>query len=171
MNVLAIIIIGVLALVSLGIHLRYSKLIHKLNNRQAQLSQDLNLYKTGLKSLMGVFNSRGRMLEAVRTYFTEKNGELIKVAEFKKLQKQFISARNWQRFIEEYEKLEQPWLSELNSKYDLTINDKKILIMKHLQLSNADMLAVMNVSAEGLKKAKSRLRKKVKPEDIKQTTL
>ncbi|MFK7758282.1 MAG: helix-turn-helix transcriptional regulator [Flavobacteriales bacterium] len=133
--------------------------ISDLTRQKATLSQDLNLYKTGLMSLMVIFKDRSEMLHRLKSKVQEHP---LKLDDMKRIQKRYTGANSWEHFLNDYEKIEQPWLATLCAEYPLSPNDKKILIMQRLQLSNADMAAVMNVSSEGLKKAKSRLRKKLK---------
>jgi len=142
-------------------YFKSSSTLAKLTHQQTQLSQDLNLHKAGLKSLMGVFRDRSQMLQMLKRRLIDLKNEPMNTEEIKRLEKEYTRASNWNRFLEQYEELHQEWLLDIAEEYSLTSNDKKILIMLKLQLNNSDMAAVMSVSLGGLKKAKSRLKKKI----------
>ena len=74
----------------------------------------------------------------------------------------YISDTQWQNIIIQFETIQPNYLSDIKQEgIKFTINDTKILVLLKLGYSNQGISEILNISIDGVKKAKYRLKKKV----------
>jgi len=74
----------------------------------------------------------------------------------------YISENQWRKIILQFENIHDSFITELkNSIENLSSNDIKLAILTKLKYSNSGMSEVLNISTDGVKKAKQRLKKKL----------
>ena len=74
----------------------------------------------------------------------------------------YISENEWRKIILQFENIHNSFIQELkNNIENLSNNDIKLVILTKLKYSNQGMADVLNISTDGVKKAKQRLKKKL----------
>ncbi|NHF61336.1 tetratricopeptide repeat protein [Flavobacteriaceae bacterium TP-CH-4] len=69
---------------------------------------------------------------------------------------------NWQNFSRYFEEVHKDFNSNVKTKYpDVTSNELRLLALLKMNLSSKEIANILNISAEGIKKARYRLRKKL----------
>ncbi len=102
------------------------------------------------------------VIENLKTTIKEtyKDEEYIKSI-VNSLEQNYVSDKHWDTIIHYFETLYSGEISDLKHKSEnITRNDIKLYILTKLNYSNSGMAEVLNVSIEGVKKAKHRLKKK-----------
>ncbi len=70
--------------------------------------------------------------------------------------------RNWENFIQYFEQVHKDFSSNIKRKYpEITSNELRLLALLKMNLSSKEIASILNISAEGIKKARYRLRKKL----------
>jgi len=89
---------------------------------------------------------------------TEENiNEMIKAFD-----QNYITENQWRKIILQFENIHDSFIPELkNNIENLSNNDIKLAILTKLKYSNTGMSEVLNISTDGVKKAKQRLKKKL----------
>ncbi|MEZ5198220.1 MAG: tetratricopeptide repeat protein [Bacteroidales bacterium] len=74
--------------------------------------------------------------------------------------------KDWENFNRHFEQVHHGFYSKLKGEYEiLTSNDLRLSAMLRMNLTSKEVAAIMNVSPESVKKARYRLRKKLKLEE------
>ncbi len=69
---------------------------------------------------------------------------------------------NWENFSRYFEEVHKDFNSNVKTKYpDVTSNELRLLALLKMNLSSKEIANILNISAEGIKKARYRLRKKL----------
>ena len=70
--------------------------------------------------------------------------------------------RNWENFIQYFEQVHKDFSSNIKQKYpEITSNELRLLALLKMNLSSKEIASILNISSEGIKKARYRLRKKL----------
>ncbi|MEK6155137.1 tetratricopeptide repeat protein [Flavobacteriaceae bacterium 3-367] len=76
--------------------------------------------------------------------------------------------RNWENFTQYFEQVHKDFASNVKSKYpEVTKNELRFMALMKMNMSSKEIAAILNISTDGIKKARQRLRKKMalSPED------
>jgi DNA-binding CsgD family transcriptional regulator len=88
---------------------------------------------------------------------TEKIGRMI--------QRDILDDDQWEQFNAEFSSLHQGYLESLISNFGaLTKNEVRLISLLKMNLSNKEIADTLNISNDGIKKARYRLRKKLQLE-------
>jgi len=69
---------------------------------------------------------------------------------------------NWENFSRYFEEVHKDFNSNVKTKYpQVTSNELRLLALLKMNLSSKEIASILNISAEGIKKARYRLRKKL----------
>jgi tetratricopeptide (TPR) repeat protein len=80
----------------------------------------------------------------------------------KKIDEQLREQDNWEYFKQSFEKVHPDFYMRIKQKYpELTQNDLRMLSFLKMNLSSREIAHILNITNEGVKKAKYRLRKKM----------
>lgn len=70
--------------------------------------------------------------------------------------------RNWENFIQYFEQVHKDFSANIKQKYpEITSNELRLLALLKMNLSSKEIASILNISSEGIKKARYRLRKKL----------
>ena len=70
--------------------------------------------------------------------------------------------RNWENFIQYFEQVHKDFSANIKRKYpEITSNELRLLALLKMNLSSKEIANILNISPEGIKKARYRLRKKL----------
>ncbi len=70
--------------------------------------------------------------------------------------------RNWENFSQYFEQVHKDFSANIKKKYpEITSNELRLLALLKMNLSSKEIASILNISAEGIKKARYRLRKKL----------
>jgi len=70
--------------------------------------------------------------------------------------------RNWENFIQYFEQVHKNFSANIKQKYpEITSNELRLMALLKMNLSSKEIASILNISAEGIKKARYRLRKKL----------
>ena len=76
--------------------------------------------------------------------------------------------KNWENFTQYFEQVHKNFASNAKAKYpEVTKNELRFMALMKMNLSSKEIATILNVTSDGIKKARQRLRKKMnlKPED------
>ena len=74
----------------------------------------------------------------------------------------YISDKQWDNIIYQYQRIDKDFIQNLETRYsNISINDIKLSILMKLNYSNSGMAEILNITIQGVKKAKQRLKKKI----------
>ncbi|MEK6155138.1 tetratricopeptide repeat protein [Flavobacteriaceae bacterium 3-367] len=82
--------------------------------------------------------------------------------------------RNWENFTQYFEQVHKDFASNVKSKYpEVTKNELRFMALMKMNMSSKEIAAILNISTDGIKKARQRLRKKMdlSPEDSLENTV
>jgi tetratricopeptide (TPR) repeat protein len=78
------------------------------------------------------------------------------------LQSSILTEEEWQRFRTLFEKVHPGFLSKIRQQFpDLTPAETRILVLTRLKLTNKEMMAMLGIGYDAIKKTRQRLRKKI----------
>lgn len=82
--------------------------------------------------------------------------------------------RNWENFTQYFEQVHKDFASNVKSKYpEVTKNELRFMALMKMNMSSKEIAAILNISTDGIKKARQRLRKKMElsPQDSLENTV
>nr|WP_298927748.1 tetratricopeptide repeat protein [uncultured Allomuricauda sp.] len=94
----------------------------------------------------------------------------LKISENKQSYQQLIQTinfdqqddKNWENFTQYFEQVHKDFASNAKSKYpDVTKNELRFMALLKMNMSSKEIATILNVSTDGIKKARQRLRKKM----------
>ena len=102
---------------------------------------------------------KDQLLDRLEEYYQES----VSPAAFaSKLQERINTSQDWMQFVIEFEMVYKGFFDGLSPKENkLTKNDLRMAALVKLQLSNKEIAELLHITAEGVKKAKHRLKKKL----------
>jgi tetratricopeptide (TPR) repeat protein len=159
-------IFSFLLLVSLFVIYRYilTQKILKKNleieeYKKQQAERDLLEKEKELASTINILQSNIKVIEELKVKEVE-NDNLSDITSV--FEQNYISDTQWQNIIIQFETIHSNYLSDIKQEgIKFTINDTKILVLLKLGYSNQGISEILNISIDGVKKAKYRLKKKV----------
>jgi DNA-binding CsgD family transcriptional regulator/competence protein ComGC len=84
------------------------------------------------------------------------------------LQSSILTEEEWQHFRELFERVHPGFLIKMRQQFpDLTPAETRMLVLARLKLTNKEMMAMLGIGYDAIKKSRQRLRKKINlPDDI-----
>jgi DNA-binding CsgD family transcriptional regulator len=82
--------------------------------------------------------------------------------------------RNWENFTQYFEQVHKDFSANVKARYpEVTKNELRFMALLKMNMSSKEIATILNISADGIKKARQRLRKKLelKPEDSLEATV
>lgn len=82
--------------------------------------------------------------------------------------------KNWESFTQYFEQVHKNFASNVKNKYpEVTKNELRFMALLKMNLSSKEIATILNISPDGIKKARQRLRKKMSltPDDSLETTV
>lgn len=163
-----LLIVGILALISL-FGLSYYGIRQKMKRNKLEkekVDAELAFKKKELTSHAMHLAKKNEVLETVKQKVKElqaaENGErgyrqLIQTINFDQQ-----DDRNWTSFIQYFEQVHKDFSANIKRKYpSITSNELRLLALLKMNLSSKEIASILNISQEGIKKARYRLRKKL----------
>jgi DNA-binding NarL/FixJ family response regulator len=70
--------------------------------------------------------------------------------------------KNWENFTQYFEQVHKDFSKTVKVKYpDVTKNELRLMALLKMNLSSKEIATILNISSDGVKKARQRLRKKM----------
>jgi tetratricopeptide (TPR) repeat protein len=124
----------------------------ELHQKENELSIKINSLKDNNKVITDLKNK----LENVT--IDDKNFQSI-ITTF---DQSYVSDKQWDNIINQYQTIDKDFIQDLETRYsNISKNDVKLSILMKLNYSNSGMAEILNITIEGVKKAKQRLKKKI----------
>ena len=82
--------------------------------------------------------------------------------------------KNWESFTQYFEQVHKNFASDAKKRYpDISKNELRFMALLKMNLSSKEIATILNISADGIKKARQRLRKKMglTPQDSLENTV
>jgi len=160
-------VLGILA-ISAVFGLTYYGLRQRMKRNRAvreKLDAELAFKKKELTTHALHLAKKNEVLEAIKQKADElrhsasDNGykELIKTINFDQQ-----DDRNWENFTQYFEQVHKDFSKTVKTRYpEITKNELRLMALLKMNLSSKEIATILNISQEGIKKARYRLRKKL----------
>ncbi|MEM9868949.1 MAG: hypothetical protein AAF765_14740 [Bacteroidota bacterium] len=82
--------------------------------------------------------------------------------------------KNWESFTQYFEQVHKNFASNVKNKYpEVTKNELRFMVLLKMNMSSKEIATILNISTDGIKKARQRLRKKMglTPQDSLENTV
>jgi len=152
-------------------------LIYRYISRQKILKQQIEFekHKTEQSNLelkqkerelalkIDVLKNKNEVIDDLKNKIKESSKDEVYIETIvKSLEQNYVSDKHWDNIIHHFNTLHKNHVKDLEAKSDnITRNDIKLSILIKLGYTNSGMAEVLNISLEGVKKAKQRLKKKL----------
>ena len=134
----------------------------RLRQQQAELrlqAQRNEMYQYKLGQARESIAEKNRLLQKLEEDL-EQGVEMRDLAD--RLRHRINTQSDWMQFMVEFEVVHKGFFDRLGQRVEgLTPNDQRLASLVRLKLSNKEMAEVLNITLEGVKKARSRLKKKL----------
>ena len=134
-----------------------------------QLTQELAFKKRELAAKVLQLCKKNEFLQALEkqvAQLSSSNDSYVKQSSQKlvrQINRDIESEGEWEEFLQTFTQVHRTFLSDLQQTYGkLTKNELRLACLLKMNLSSKEISQMLNVSAEGVKKARYRLRKKLK---------
>ena len=142
--------------------------LEKANLQQMQAQEKMNLLKAQLEQYTLGIKDKARLLEQFELEITQLKqqqqqnlieqehtfGQLLKAS--------ILTEEEWQQFRELFEKVHPGFLARIRQQFtDLTPAETRMMVLGKLKLTNKEMMAMLGIGYDAIKKARQRLRKKL----------
>ncbi len=131
----------------------------KLDGELAFKKKELTTHALHLAKKNEVLEGLKQKAEELKTSQNDTNGyqQLIHTINF-----DLQDDNNWENFARYFEEVHKDFNSNVKKKYpDVTSNELRLMALLKMNLSSKEMANILNISQEGIKKARYRLRKKL----------
>lgn len=136
--------------------------------KRAALADELQQKATALNQQIQLVNERGTVIEALRDQLNS-NKAVEEIIE--SLEQSYIKDQEWDNILMQFKTLYPGLLEQLQEQSGrITLNDQKLVVLLRLGYSTASIAEVMNISKDGVRKARQRLKDKVGMEYIEKLT-
>lgn len=136
------------------------------NQMLEQVQEQLNQYTGHLREKTLLIEQVERELEQIKAA-----GNLLNIATEQSLgellQSSILTEEEWQRFRALFEKVHPGFLIKIRQQFpDLTPAETRIVVLTRLKLTNKEMMTMLGIGYDAIKKTRQRLRKKISlPDD------
>ncbi len=132
--------------------------IESLNKRE--LKSLLTLRENELNNNISLILEKNKLIQALKHNNNSNLDDIVL-----KFEQRYISDKEWGDIQIQFDFIYDGLIDQIqNEAKKLTPNDIKLFILLKLRYSNASMSEILNISYEGVRKAKQRLGKKVNPD-------
>ncbi len=156
----ALIILGIAYYLIINQRKRTEK--ERMNFLKTEHAQEINRKEISIRTLALQLGERNHMLENIKRILSstplEKKAPIRLV---KRIDENLKDTTHWKKFTRDYEYLNREYFLSLKDKYEISSSDIKLIALIQMNLTIKEMASVLNVSDEGVKKARFRLRKKM----------
>lgn len=168
--VLMIVIIAAILIINREIRRRKkAKALHaaelKLNELEKQrLADELAFKKRELTALALQIAQKNEMFKELKNdLVANDSGEQINYRQlYRKLDLEKQVDKSWEQFIQAFTETNSSFFKELTQQYpEMTKSELRLCALLKMKLSSKDIASILNISDEGIKKARYRLRKKM----------
>jgi DNA-binding HTH domain-containing proteins len=131
----------------------------KVDTELAFKKKELTTHALHLAKKNEVLEDLKQKAEALKQVDASKNGyqQLIRTIDF-----DLQDDNNWKNFSRYFEEVHKDFNSNVKAKFpDITANELRLLALLKMNLSSKEIANILNISQEGIKKARYRLRKKL----------
>ncbi|RIV43275.1 tetratricopeptide repeat protein [Flagellimonas pelagia] len=131
----------------------------KVDAELAFKKKELTTHALHLAKKNEVLEDLKQKAEALKQTDASKNGyqQLIRTIDF-----DLQDDNNWKNFSRYFEEVHKDFNSNVKAKFpDITANELRLLALLKMNLSSKEIANILNISQEGIKKARYRLRKKL----------
>jgi len=135
--------------------LENAKLQQQLEFKQKELTSQLLFVAQKNELLQRVVDQ----LDAIPQEGTAISKSILKI--IRKLKSSITSQDSWDEFIGSFKEIHQSFNTYLTSQFSLTSSDLRLASLIKMNFNNKEIANLLNISAEGIKKARYRLRKKL----------
>lgn len=121
------------------------------------LQNNLELKNKELVSSALLISKKKSFLQSLKEVITSKGDKAINL-----IDRELESESEWKSFIDVFNQTHDAFIERLNHKHpNLTSNDVRLVCLIKMNLSSKEIASMINISYEGIKKAKYRLKKKL----------
>lgn len=122
------------------------------------LVNELELKKKELVSSALLISKKNSFLEMLKQKVETKDSKLQNL-----IHHELASENEWKNFIDVFNSTHGSFVSNLNKVHDsLSVTEKRLACLIKMNMSSKEIASVLNISYEGVKKAKYRLKKKLR---------
>lgn len=134
--------------------------------KKQELKSQLILKENELNNNISLISEKNKLIKSLREQSNKTNSNLDSIIE--KFEQNYISDKEWSDIQLQFDSLNNGLIDKIQKETGnlLTPNDIKLFILLKLQYSNNSMADILNISYEGVKKAKQRLNKKIDLDSI-----
>lgn len=161
-SLLALLVIGFLIVSNIRQKLKRQKLLKE------KLDRELDFKKQELLAFTTQLVQKNDMLEQLKSEISllSSSNVVTEVRSYDKLIRTIETSLNddtsWRSFMKRFEEVHPGFSKKVSSQYpDLTNNDIRLLSLIKMNLSSKEIAKLLNISLEGIKKARYRIRKKL----------
>lgn len=129
-------------------------LVEKLEQKEKELAMQLLQMEKKNTFLKGLQHQ----LESLTTDTTDPN-KLKKVIGM--ISREFSSDENWDMFLSTFKEIHHSFIEKIVHEYQLSSSEVRLAVLLKMNLGSREILNLLNISQDGLKKARYRLRKKL----------
>ncbi len=130
-----------------------------------ELESLLKLKENELMEQINLLSEKNKLIQDFKIMSNKTNSKIDDI--IAKFEQSYISDQEWDKIQLQFDSLYDGLLQKIKSAVEkITANDVRLIILLKLEYSNTSMCEILNISKEGVRKAKQRLRKKVDLESI-----
>ncbi|MBL4703487.1 MAG: tetratricopeptide repeat protein [Flavobacteriales bacterium] len=132
--------------------------IESLEKRE--LKSLLSLKENELTKNIGLISEKSKLIQVLKDESNKTNSNVDSIIQ--KFEQNYISDKEWGNIQVQFDSIYNGLIDKIQGEAGkLTQNDIKLFILLKLKYSNVSMSEILNISYEGVKKAKQRLNKKL----------
>jgi len=125
-----------------------------------ELESLLRIKENELSKKISLISEKSKLIQVLKDESNKTNSKVDDIIE--KFDQNYISDKEWGNIQVQFDSIHDGLIEKIQTEVGkLTQNDVKLIILLKLRYSNASMSEILNISYEGVKKAKQRLSKKV----------
>lgn len=134
--------------------------LHIESMEKRELESLLRLKENEINMNIGLISEKSKLIQELKDASNKTNSSIDDIIQ--KFEQSYITDKEWGTIQIQFDSIYQGLIDRARNEVEkLTQNDVKLLILLKLKYSNATMSEILNISYEGVKKAKQRLSKKI----------
>lgn len=139
---------------------RLQQNLHIESLEKRELETLLSLKENEINKNIGLISEKSKLIQELKDASNKTNSNIDDI--IRKFEQNYITDKEWGTIQIQFDSIYQGLIDRARNEVEkLTQNDVKLLILLKLKYSNATMSEILNISYEGVKKAKQRLSKKI----------
>lgn len=133
--------------------------------KKEELKSKLSLKENELNNNIMLISEKNMLINSLKEQSKRTNSSLDTIIQ--KFEQNYITDKEWDDIQLQFDSINNGLIEKIQREScKLTSNDIKLFILLKLQYSNKAMAEILNISYEGVKKAKQRLNKKINLEEF-----